>query len=85
MSLTDEVNKPLTEREMLLLVSEKLTTLNTKVDEIRADNACKYETLNREFKDFREDTNKRFNIAKGAGLVITGLFMVLQAYIQYVK
>ena len=85
MSLTDEVNKPLTEREMLLLVSEKLTTLNTKVDEIRADNACKYETLNREFKDFREDTNKRFNIAKGAGLVKTGLFMVLQSYIQWAK
>ncbi len=83
--ISDEVTRPLTEREMLLLVNEKLTTLNVKVDEIRTDNAGKYESLNKDFKEFKDDTNKRFNMAKGAGVVISSLVICLQLYIQYIK
>ena len=37
---------PLSDREILLLVNEKVNTLTGKVDDIRTDNVGKYEAIN---------------------------------------
>ena len=59
MSLGDnDVVKPSTEREMLLVVSEKLTTLTEKVDEIRKDNAGKYDAINTVLNEHQKEINK---------------------------
>ncbi len=54
----DDVTKPSTEREMLLVVSEKLTTLTEKVDEIRKDNAGKYESVNVVLNEHEKEINR---------------------------
>ena len=48
--VVDELNKSLTDRELLILVTERLTTLNGKLDEYRQDNSAKYTLLQEEVK-----------------------------------
>jgi hypothetical protein len=48
--VVNEVNKSLSDRELLILVNERLTTLGGKLDEYRADNNSKYIFLQDELK-----------------------------------
>lgn len=83
--VVDEVNTTLTDRELLLLVNERLTALNSKVDELRIDNAGKYEKLNGELKDLRDDYNQdmgtikqQFSMCKGGMFAISIIFTIVQ-------
>lgn len=70
----NDVVKPATEREMLLVVSEKLTTLTEKVDEIRKDNAGKYDAitvvLNKQHDEI-EKINKWRYMINGALIILS--------------
>jgi len=56
MSLADEAK---TERELLLLLMERVTALNEKFDELRSENLNKYEYLQNEFKTFQKEYQDR--------------------------
>ena len=49
---------PLSDREILLLVNEKVNTLTIKFDEIRIDDAGKYKLMNDALKEHQKAIDK---------------------------
>lgn len=77
MPLIDNLNTALSDREILLLVNEGLNNLNNKVDDIRTDNACKFDTTSKTLGEHQKSIDKlnRWQYMELGALIIISVVM----------
>lgn len=90
MAVVDDINATLSDRELLILLNERLTNLNVKLDELKDDNVSKYECTRDELKQFREQyqndmnrINHKFSMVEGALTLISLIIAILTLVNSY--